>query len=863
MNLTPGTRVGPYEVAVLLGSGGMAEVYRARDTRLGRDVAIKVILEVLSADGPLRERFEREARLAASLSHPNVVALYDVGFQDGKPYLVTELLRGETVRERLARGPIPLRNALEWAAQIAQGLGAAHERGIVHRDLKLENVFITRDGHVKLLDFGIAKFTEVERDSHGLMEETGPHAPWGTGKGNVVGTPGYMSPEQGRGEPVDRRSDFFNFGAVLYEMLCGRPAFPGTVAVESAYAILHNEPEPLPSTVPTQVVQLVRRCLEKDPDHRYQSARDLAFHLELLLPLTGSTATTDAASGVPTRRGWRRLLLTSAAVLAAVGVAAVAYFVEREKPLRPSSVEQLTFRRGAVSAARFAPDGRVVYSAAWGSAPETIFAAVPAPRSKSSASPTWSLDAQSLGLTSARLLSVSSSGELAVALRPAWYGPNGFGGTLAVLPGAGGAPRPLSEDISYADWSQTGELAVIRYVNGKRQLEYPLGTPIFESTKYIAFPRVSPNGDTVAFLTGGLRSTELLLVNRKGVTRHLLDTFVTGIAWAPNGEEVWFSAEGGVWAAPLTGGRRLVYQALASTQLEDISPDGRALVNTEDVRAEIAFVPPGHQQERELPWPGYNALKALSDDGGRVLFTAASNGRAGVYIRGTDGSSPVKLSAGFALGFSPDGQWVVAQAEFGSGTLSVLPVGVGVTKKVSFPGLQILRARWLRNSQRLVVAAQLQDDGPWQLFVVPLDGGAPAPVPGAFVRPGYLEVSRDDRLAAAQAGDGTLTVYPLNGDPPIPLPELGKLSVPSGWSADGQLWACDCLKAGHDAPTRLMRYDLITRRVVEERAVSPTDHDGFVGFHEFLVTPDGRAIAYEYTRILGYLYLVDGLLRVH
>jgi eukaryotic-like serine/threonine-protein kinase len=281
VRLTPGTRVGPYEVLALLGTGGMAEVYRARDTRLGRDVAIKVVAEALGADGPLLERFDREARLAGALNHPNVVALYDVGLQDGKPYFVTELLQGETLRERLAKGPVPLATALEWAAQMAQGLAAAHERSIVHRDLKPENVFITKDGHVKLLDFGIAKLVEAvhAEASRDFMEETVSPSGGHTATGMVLGTPGYMSPEQIRGDPVDARTDFFSLGAVLYEMLCGRRAFQAGTVVESGYAILHSEPEPLPTTVPALLAQVVRRCMEKDPARRFQSARDLAFNL--------------------------------------------------------------------------------------------------------------------------------------------------------------------------------------------------------------------------------------------------------------------------------------------------------------------------------------------------------------------------------------------------------------------------------------------------------------------------------------------------------------------------------------------------------------------------------------------------------
>jgi len=253
MRLAAGVRLGPYEVLALLGAGGMAEVYRARDTRLGREVAVKVVSEALGADGAFVERFEREARLVGSVNHPNVVALHDVGLHDGKPYFVTELLQGETLRTRLGKGPVPLATALEWAEQMAEGLAAAHERNIVHRDLKPENVLITREGRIKLLDFGIAKViaaaqevaTPLEEGPHGLLNETVPSSDR-TGTGLVIGTPGYMSPEQIRGDPMDARTDLFSLGAVLYEMLAGHRAFPGGTAVESGYAILHQEPQPLP-----------------------------------------------------------------------------------------------------------------------------------------------------------------------------------------------------------------------------------------------------------------------------------------------------------------------------------------------------------------------------------------------------------------------------------------------------------------------------------------------------------------------------------------------------------------------------------------------------------------------------------------
>jgi non-specific serine/threonine protein kinase len=298
VRLVNGTRLGPYEVLAFLGAGGMAEVYRARDTRLGREVAVKVVSEALGSQEAWLERLEREARLAASLNHPNVVSLYDVGVHDGRPYFVTELLAGESLRQRLTQGPIPLAVALEWAGQVVQGLAAAHERGIIHRDLKPENLFITRSGHVKLLDFGIARLVDGPQrgtSPHALMDETLPPSIGDTSTGVVLGTPGYMAPEQVRGDSIDVRADLFSLGAILFEMLAGVRAFPGSNFVESGYAILHGEPAPLPSRVPAALAAVVSRCLEKEPDRRFQSARDLALNLKL----TVETASVEARGAPP------------------------------------------------------------------------------------------------------------------------------------------------------------------------------------------------------------------------------------------------------------------------------------------------------------------------------------------------------------------------------------------------------------------------------------------------------------------------------------------------------------------------------------------------------------------------------------
>jgi serine/threonine protein kinase len=362
--------VGPYQVVLLLGRG-MSEVYRATDTRLGRDVALKVVGEAFGAHGPALERFEREARLAASLSHPNVVALYDVGVHDRQPYFVTELLQGQTLRERLTQGSVPVPTALEWTVQAAQGLAAVHERGIVHRDLKPENLFITRLGQVKLLDFGIAKIVEAAQEAavpRGLNEETRSPMGGNTTTGTVVGTPGYMAPEQVQGQHADVRADVFSLGAVLHEMLTGHRAFPGSSLVEAGYAILHAEPEPLGPEVPGPVVQVVRRCLEKEPARRFQNVHELVEALRAAggsTPLPANAATLSA----PFRRRMslrRRLLpVWIFAALALVVGALVLHRSWRDdafwrNPLENARFQALTDSEEPERFATISPDGKLV-----------------------------------------------------------------------------------------------------------------------------------------------------------------------------------------------------------------------------------------------------------------------------------------------------------------------------------------------------------------------------------------------------------------------------------------------------------------------------------------------------------------------
>src|ERR1019366_4815621 len=457
----------------------------------GRDVALKLLPASFAADAERLRRFEQEARAVAALSHPNILAIHDIGQHNGAPYLVSELLEGESLREALQRGVPSHRRALDYAVQIAHGLAAAHSKDIAHRDLKPDNIFITRDGRVKILDFGLAK-TVPTRPGHGAgAGATMTAAVPITEAGVVMGTAGYMSPEQVRGGAVDCRTDIFSFGAVLYEMLSGQRAFKRDTAADTMAAILNDDaPELLESgrQVPPALDRIVRHCLEKSPDHRFQSARDLAFDLESVPTLTGSN--TIATIKAKQRRKW--LYVAAGEVLMAIAIAvALAVSVSRGSPTSPE-FHQLTKRRGTIGTARFTPDGQnVIYTASWEGSPPEIYTV-----------PANGKGGHPLDIHNARLLAVSSRGELAVALAPQELTQFLIPGTLARTTQFAGAPKPEIENIEAADFTPDGsELAIVRYLPDDRmcQLEYPIGKVLHRASNIDAL-RFSRDGRYLAFI---------------------------------------------------------------------------------------------------------------------------------------------------------------------------------------------------------------------------------------------------------------------------------------------------------------------------------------------------------------------------
>ncbi|HET9038374.1 MAG TPA: protein kinase [Myxococcaceae bacterium] len=860
MQLTPGLQVGPYEVMAVLGTGGMAEVYRARDTRLGREVALKVVKAPMAANPELLERLEKEARIAGSLNHPNLVTVYDVGQHDGTPYFVTELLEGESLRSRLSRGRVPVRTALEWGAQLARGLAAAHARGIVHRDVKPDNIFVTGDGQVKLLDFGIAKLSEVQNPggAHGLMDATVTPGGAATTPGAVLGTPGYMSPEQVRGEALDARSDVFSLGTVLHELLGGGRAFPGESLVDTGYAIVHHDPAPLPPELPPSVGPVVLRCLEKEPGRRFQSASDLAFALDML---RGSTRSERLE--LPPHRGVRRRWLLAAAALgiAVIAGGAGALLSRSRTPARSwPTMEQVTKRWGSIQAARFGPDGRILFSAAFEGAPEEIYA-----------QPRGSLAAQTLGLANSRLASVSSTGEVALLLDPRRSMIRTVRGTLARVPGVGGTPREIAENVEWADWSPTGELAVVMGGDTTRTLEYPRGKTLFQTTGWVSNPRFSRSGDRIAFIHHpvlGDDMGEITSVDLQGQTKVLSGRLPTtvGLAWGGD-REIWFTAGQAkidtIHAVDLDGRRREIYRAPVDIHLDDVAPDGSVLLTSRFDRTDVVHVSASGQQ-RFMSWSEWNYdVGALSRD--KILFsvtdptpTAAGLQGSLALLRKLDGSPAQILAEGAADDLSGDGRWALVRSGDGR-ALQAIPTGPGQPRRFDLGDLEVRSARWLPDGRGVLVAARNPSSPAHRLFMLGREDARPRLVSEAPVSSrAFLSVSPSGRSVASVNPEGEILVISTSDGSAAPIRGIGPGVFPSGWASESQLWLSRTAERP-PAQTTLIRVEVSSGRQLEARTVGPVEPSGTIALGRVAIGPDGRELAFSFNRTLGSLYLLKGL----
>ncbi|HSQ61506.1 MAG TPA: protein kinase [Acidobacteriota bacterium] len=828
----PGARLGPYEIHGLLGAGGMGEVYRARDTRLGREVAVKVLPRAVAGDPERQQRFEAEARAAGSINHPNIISLHDVGVADGSPYLVTEILEGETLRGALGGGALPPRRAIALIAQAAQGLAAAHAHGIIHRDLKPENLFVLGDGRLKILDFGIAKATRTETTA--TMETTPVFASL-TASGTILGTVSYMSPEQLRDQPVDHRADLFALGAILYEVLAGRQAFPGATAADRVSAILVAEPKPLPAEVETQlpgIGAVVSRLLAKAPADRFASASDLAFTLGILAGRSADSAT------------------LAADVVGAHGPA---------RPLGEAArFRRLTFGSGLVPTARFAPDGQtVVYEAHWGAHPPEIFLTrIELP------------EASALNLPGASLQGVSSTAEIAVTLNVQDVGGFLREGTLARLPLVGGRARELIGGVYFADWSPDGRtLAAIRIDGTRVRIEAPLGTVVHEASGWVSDVRYSPDGSTLAFVEHrriGDSAGYPCVLKFGGTVRQLAPEIpnVARIAWSPDGREIWYGGQGdddliAIFAVDLEGRIRVVYSSAAPITPLDIARNGDVLLTVAEYRMRLEGGTRGGGEPIDLSGLDWSLLRDMSADGSCVIFdeTGTLGSHGAVFWRPTDGSPPIRLGDGVCLSLSYDGRHVLAKLKQPDRTLQIYPVGAGEPRQVTVEGLELLYGAWHPDGESLIVIAR-KNGGPTRLYHVDLRSRAARAISDTPVR-GFASVpSPDGRRILSRTVEGALALFPMEGGDPRVLRGSGPRTGFAGWSEDPTVIFV------HDrnhVPTPVLRMNVETGASEPWLEITPLHLSAVTGLNSIRLSQNGERYAYSYVHPSSTLYHARGL----
>jgi eukaryotic-like serine/threonine-protein kinase len=824
----PGARLGPYELVARLGAGGMGEVWRARDPRLGRDVALKLLPPELARDPEALRRFDVEARAASALDHPNIMAVHDVGEAAGTSYVVCELLEGETLRSAVGGGPLPPRRAIGYARDILAGLAAAHEKGIIHRDLKPDNLFVTRQDRVKILDFGLAK----------LVEKPSPDGSI-TATGAVLGTAAYMAPEQIRGGTVDARSDIFSFGLVLYRMLAGRPAFAGATQADVMSSILKDDPQPLPD-VPPALERIVLRCLEKAPARRYHSARDLELILEeLALPATGR-----AVAAPPARRRWWRA--PAVALLAAAAAAALLLY--RPRRPAPPSFHRLTYRSGEYGRARFGRDGTVYFGARFpGEAARRLYALVPGEP-----------ELRRLEIPGATDVCGVGARELLVQLAD----PSRAWPTLARAPLAGGPARPFLDDVVDCDVAASDEaVAVIRLQGGRWRVEFPLGQVVHEGDDVLGWLDVSLDGRRVAFThhpVPNFSIGEVMVAERGRPARAISRRFqsIYGLAWSPLGE-VWVTASDvgtrhPVLALGLHGGERRVAGSANQLTLYDVARDGRAVLFASETNPQLRFRGAGDGEEHDLTWLDGSWLQQITDDGSKLLVIEDEDGggkTARTYLRPTDGSDPTLLALGLGSALSRDGKLLLVTPRDPTGAIDIVPVGSGDIEHLpaAVPGRRA-RALWFGDGQNVLYEGR-DEAGQYQLYVQRRG----ATTARALGRPGLRTVTQaalsadDERLLVADL-QHRFYVLPTGGGEAEPVRGMEPGEIALRWTDDDRRIfvarvAGDTLHVDRLDPTTGARTPAL--RLPNGQAID-----------SFAITPDGRAYGYRLGQG-GQLYLLE------
>ena len=863
MTLAPGTKLGPYEIFSPIGAGGMGEVYKAKDTRLGREVAVKVLSEDLAKNLDAIARFEREAKAVAALNHPNILGIFDFGRADNTSYAVMELLEGESLHARLDQGPLALRTALELGRQMAIGLAAAHDKGIIHRDLKPGNIWITKDGRLKILDFGLAKqVTPSASASQSILatQAVGQSQESQTKTGMIMGTMGYMSPEQVRGEMVDARSDIFSFGAVLFEMLTGKRAFGRDTTSDTLAAILRDDfvdVEGTSNLIPAGLLKILQHCIEKSPEQRFQSAHDVAFALENFSTASPSFAPFTAPFAPQNRRTSRKWAALVAALLVCAGLLGwTLRVIHAPEP----TFKQITFRRGNVLRARFTPDGQnIVYSAAWDGKPSEIF------MSRLDGS-----GVSAIGLPRADLMAVNARGELLILLKSSqWAGTSNSSGTLALASLDGGTPREVLGRARGADFAPDGRTLAVIYQDqdgGPHHLDYPLGTRLLTSISgFIGAPRISPQGDRVAFVYSGAQAGRIgarggiAVVDRAGKRRDLKVGWMVWdefLAWSRDGRELYFATRAGLKAVDMDDHVRPVNADSTPPLIHDISSQGLALLERE-LGTNSSMVRLGGQ-DLDLGWQNNSILTGFSRDGSMALLYETGGGESNQnrpFLRRFDHSPPKVLDPGIPLDLNPDGDFALILIPGDKPRLRMVPTGLGVPRELGLEGWDPTGGRFSMDGQHVYAFAR-QEAGPIRILKLPVDGSRGSVLPESIQNVKAFSPDGKRLLCVDAKGQPSLTSE--EGGTPRPLPwtlEPGEAIV--AWNETDEALLTHPENTIH---LRVDRVEISTgRRTVWQRLVPP-DPATTVRVFNVRVSRDGRTVGYTYTRVLvSDLVVAEGL----
>ncbi len=867
MTLVPGTRLGPYEILTPLGAGGMGEVWKAKDTRLDRFVAVKVLPEHLAKSPEALARFEREAKAVAALNHPNITGIFDIGNTDGVAYVAMELLEGESLRTRLESGPLTPKKATELAIQLAQGLAAAHEKGVVHRDLKPDNLWITKEGRLKILDFGLAKqLPGIGQGSDSYLPTAAIQADHHTEKGMILGTLGYMSPEQVRGEAADARADLFSFGVVLFEMLTGKRAFARATASDTMAAILRDDPPELEGNsrpIPLVLRRIIDHCLEKAPERRFRDAHDVAFALENLS--SSETAAPISAPFAPQNRRATRAwaMIAGAAVL---GAGLTGWLLRGGAPALPA-FHPLTNERGTLSAARFIPStSEVIYSARWGVQPEQWY--------------TRKLDqpgGQTVPGGEGPILSVTREGEV-LALTEAYLTHGQLSGRLFSLPVVGGSPREWAESVWGCDQGErSGDMACILGSYGAEiRIEWPLGHPVYRCLNTLRSPRI--RGDQLVVFQekqGNVEEGVLLLVDRKGQVRELstLKGF-TGLAWGPRADEIWVSTyhggESRILALDLAGRSRTLLHHAGRLEIQDVDARGRVLAALHTYQRHTFAHLEAESSDRDLGWLDAQATMGMTSDARTVLLANLgewSTTEGALYLRPLSGGPAQRLGSGGVSQptLSQNGMWVGSFIQDPEFSLVVTPTGRGIARKVPLPDMRNgdISANVFDDGRQVFVWGSL-NRAPFAGFSLDVASGAIRKVTREGLSPFLFEApcSSDGQWLALidgnklENGANPIVILHPDGTGERIYTWLKPGEAIAGWGGDSAsliVWDRNRL------PALVERLDLATGRRTRMAQITPPDPAGVPGIQGVFLSQTGGRYAYNFVRRLSQLYTIEGL----